>query len=77
MGIVLDTDEKFKSHGVWYDIFVNNEKLGDMTCGIWSKRIKKNIGLCLVSVKLKSGEKVKVNKNGIEYTGTMSELPFI
>ena len=25
----------------------------------------------------KSGEKVKVNKNGIEYTGTMTELPFI
>ena len=77
LGIVLDTEEKFKSHGVWYDIFVNNEKLGDMTCGIWSNRIKKNIGLCLVSVKLKSGEKVKVNKNGIEYTGTMTELPFI
>ena len=77
LGIVLDTEEKFKSHGVWYDIFVNNEKLGDMTCGIWSNRIKKNIGLCLVSVKLKSGEKVKVNKNGIEYMGTMTELPFI
>ena len=36
-----------------------------MTCGIWSNRIKKNIGLCLVSVKLKSGEKVKVNKRNV------------
>ena len=77
LGIILDDNEKFKSHGIWYDILVNNEKVGDMTCGIWSNRLEKNIGLSLVSIKVQPGDKVSLNKEGRIYSATMTELPFI
>ena len=48
-----------------------------MTCGIWSKRMEKNIGLCLVSVKIKSGDEVCLSKENKIYKGKMTELPFI
>ena len=45
LGIILEGNEQFKSHGLWYDILLNEKKVGDMTCGIWSNRMEKNIGL--------------------------------
>ena len=74
---ILDDNEKFKSHGIWYDILLKNEKVGDMTCGIWSNRLEKNIGLSLVSIKVQPGDKVSLNKEGRIYSATMAELPFI
>ena len=77
LGIIFDDNEKFKSHGIWYDILLNNEKVGDMTCGIWSNRLEKNIGLSLVSIKVQPGDKVLLNKEGRIYSATITELPFI
>ena len=37
LGIILEDNEQFKSHGLWYDILSNEKKVGDMTCGIWSR----------------------------------------
>ena len=77
LGIILDCNEQFKSHGLWYDILSNEKKIGDMTCGIWSNRMEKNIGLCLVSVKIKPGDEVFLSKENKIYKGRMTELPFI
>ena len=39
--------------------------------------MKQNIGLCLVSVKIKSGDEVSLSKENKIYKGKMTELPFI
>mgnify|MGYP005728456763 FL=1 len=77
MGIILDSDEQFKSHALWYDVLSNEKKVGDMTCGIWSNRLEKNIGLCLVSVKINPGDEVYLSKENKINKGKMTELKFI
>ena len=77
LGIILDNKEQFKSHGIWYDILKDGLKVGDMTCGIWSKRMEKNIGLALVLRDACLGDKVTVIKNKEVLPGKLCELPFI
>ena len=75
--MILDNEQKSESHGQWYDILSGKNKVGDMTCGVWSKRLKKNIGFALISVDCSVGEEVKVLKSDKTINAQLVNLPFI
>lgn len=47
---MLDGDQPQPSHDQWFDIVINDTKIGDMTNGTWSFKLKRNIGFGLVAV---------------------------
>ncbi len=77
LGLVLDDDNPTEHHSVWYDIAVDGEKVGDMTNGVWSRRLKRNIGYALISRKMTAGDMVDVLKDGRRTAATLTELPFL
>ncbi len=76
LGIVMEGEALTAAHGQLHDIMQDGEKVGDVTCGIWSRRMEKNIGFALVSRKCSAGETVSVMKNGNNVAATLVELPF-
>jgi glycine cleavage system aminomethyltransferase T len=77
LGVVLDDESPAGPSFVWFDILADDKKIGSMTNIIWSYRMKKNIGFALVSVPAKSGDRVKVIRNGRVEPATLTDLPFI
>lgn len=77
LGIKLHDDEPFSSHLVWYDILQEGRKVGDMTNGIWSRRLNCNIGFALISRECKVGQSVTVDRQGKQVSGELCKLPFI
>ena len=76
MGIILAGDKPQPGHAAWLDILRDGKKIGDMTNGVWSRRLKKMIGFALVPADSISGEKVSVIKNNNQISGELTELPF-
>ena len=77
LGLVLDEDEPADPNLVWYDLINEGQRVGHMTNGVWSYRMKRNIGYALVARWMKSGDKVVVRKNDRTVSGTLCELPFL
>lgn len=61
----------------WETIHQNGEKVGDMTNCVWSPRLEQNIGYALISVELKPGEVVKVQRPSGTVNAELCELPFL
>ncbi len=76
LGVVLEGDSPAANHPVWMDISRDGEKIGDMTNGVWSRRLKRMIGFALVKSDSAPGEKVSVRKDGKQIPGELTELPF-
>ena len=77
LGLVLDGDEPAAPHGRWYRTRSNGQDVGDMTNGIWSYRMKRNIGYALVAREVGPGERVRVVKPEGSGQGTLVRLPFV
>lgn len=77
LGIKLDGQGPHPGHAVWYGIFKNGEKIGDMTNGGWSPRLGASIGFALVGVGNMPGDEVVVRKDGFDLPGILCKLPFI
>ena len=77
LGVILDGDSPATPPKVWNDIMVDGQKVGDMTNGVWSYRLKRNIGYALVPQSMKSGDKVAVRRDGAVVSGVLCDLPFI
>lgn len=77
LGAVLEGETPAPGHAAWHDILQNGKKIGDMTNGVWSRRLKRNIGFALVSAKCAPGDSVVVQKNGMDIPTQLVELPFI
>jgi glycine cleavage system aminomethyltransferase T len=77
LGIMLEGDDPMAPHRVWYDIHKDGRKVGDMTNGVWSYRLRRNIGFALVARQHKPGDIVVVVKNGTAISGRLTALPFI
>lgn len=56
---------------------VGNEKIGSMTNGVWSRRMRRNIGFVLVSRAFNVGDRVTVMRDGQAIPGTLVDLPFM
>lgn len=77
LGLVLEGNQPSASHLNWYDISTEGKQVGHMTNGVWSYRMKRNIGYALVSKIMKSGDEVRVHKDGQIVSGTLCDLPFL
>lgn len=76
LGVVLDGDKPAPSHPVWYAIEAGGRKVGDMTNGIWSYRLQRNIGFGLVARDCAAGMRVEVVKEDARIGAALTELPF-
>ncbi len=77
LGLVLEGGDPMQTHAVWYDILADGRKVGDMTNGVWSRRLKRNIGFALISCKFSPGDVVEVLKDGRRVPASLTELPFL
>ena len=77
LGVVLKDDAPFETHSVWYSIMVGDQKVGDMTNGVWSRRMERNIGFALVSRLLDVGDDVTIMREDQAVQGTLVDLPFL
>ena len=77
LGLILDEEKPTQAHPIWYDIHADGRKVGDMTNGIWSPRLKRNIGFALISREISSGDRVEVLKEGRRIPASVTGLPFI
>ncbi len=75
LGLILEGSEPAEPHLSWCDIFDDGGKIGDMTNGVWSYRMKSNIGFALVSQDMKSGDGVQIHKGAQIISGTLCDLP--
>ena len=76
LGIILETDTPTEGHAKWYDIMVDGQKVGDMTNGVWSWKMEKNIGFALISNQYKAGDRLQVSKEDKMYNALLCDLPF-
>ncbi len=77
LGLILEGEDATQPHAVWYDIVADGRKVGDMTNGVWSRRLGRNIGFALVSRDLSPGDAVELVKDGGRLPGCLTELPFL
>ncbi len=77
IGIVLDGDEPAPSNARWYDIRRDGADVGHMTNGVWSRRLKRNIGFALISRDVNVGSRVEVMKEDGAVGAETVALPFI
>lgn len=76
LGIVLDAVDPVEASFSWDPIFVNGQKVGDLTNRAFSIGLKKNIGFALISVQCQTGDRVEAAINGKSESGTLVEVPF-
>ena len=77
LGLILADPEPTQPHPVWYDILADGHKVGDMTNGIWSRRLERNIGFALIAQEFSPGDAVQVVKESRHIPASLTELPFI
>ena len=77
LGLILDSEQPSPPHEVWHEVQVGGNKVGDMTCGIWSPRMKRNIGFALLAREIQPGARVEVLKDDGAVAATVAELPFL
>lgn len=77
LGLLLEDDQPMLPHSVWYAIYAGQRKVGSMTNGIWSYRLKRNIGFALISREISPFDTVEVCKDGKRIAAQVTELPFL
>lgn len=77
LGVILDGDAPAAPHPVWHAIESGGRKVGDMTNGIWSYRLQRNIGFGLVARACAPGTRAEVLKDGKRIGAELVELPFV
>ena len=77
LGLKLGGTEPQPLKYSWEKIHHNGQIVGDMTCCVWSYRLKQNIGYALISIEVGVGDIVQVQRvNGL-VDAELVELPFI
>ena len=76
LGLVLEQADEAPVHAQWYDIVKAGAKVGDMTNGVWSRRLKRNIGFALIAAECAPGDAVEVCLDGRRTAASLTELPF-
>lgn len=77
IGAVLEDDKPQPGHAIWYDVQVDGQKVGSMTNGCWSPRLKRVIGFVLVQRDVKPGDRVEIIRHGVATPATLCDLPFV
>ncbi len=77
LGLMLDGKSPEPLKFSWEDIYFKEKKVGDMTNCVWSPRVNANIGYALVSVNLRPGDEVKINRGDRLVNAKLVDLPFL
>ena len=77
LGLILDDATPQPLHTIWHPIMSGNRRVGDMTNGVWSRRLNRTIGYALVHHNLNPGDEVEVMRNDLSVAGILTDLPFI
>lgn len=77
LGVVLDEGAPLEPAFGWNDILADGAKVGDMTNGVFSRRLKRNIGFALVARDCRPGAEVTVEIEGQGQKGRLVDLPFL
>ena len=78
LGIFINSEKPLGYTNQYSQIIADNKVIGKITAKSWSPRLKKNIGLCLLSVEAQPGDIVIVKQhNGPQLSGQLTGLPFL
>lgn len=77
LGVVLDGGEPLKPAFGWSAITKDGQRVGDLTNGVFSYRLQKNIGFALIAASCRIGDRVEVHLSGGSQQGTLTDIPFI
>ena len=76
LGVVLVGRQPTTPHHRWFDIVVDDAKIGDLTNGAWSYLLERMIGFGLVSVDARPGDRVQVDMHGEMVDAMLCDIPF-
>lgn len=77
LGVILEGDTPRPVVPEWQAIHANGKRIGDLTSGVWSRRLERNIGITLVSITSEPGNAVTVETPDGMVEGKLVDLPFI
>ncbi len=77
LGLLLEGEDPIGPQYRWEAILKDGVKVGDMTCSVWSWRLKRNIGFALISSDCQAGDQVTVEKDGSLTSAELTDLPFL
>jgi aminomethyltransferase len=78
LGVYIDYPEKLGYIDRFSKVITAGEVIGKITAHAWSPRLERNIGLCLVAVKVTPGDKVTIElPDGETVSGELTDLPFL
>lgn len=77
LGVVMDGEVPIATPIRWIEIVRDGCPAGHLTNGVWSYRLKRNIGFALVSVAAQPGDPVEVLVDGRPVPGRLTALPFL
>ena len=77
LGAIFDSGEPMTPGFAWLAIHKDGVKVGDLTNSAWSYRLEKNIGFALISRQCNVGDRVDITRDGVVYSATLTEVPFI
>jgi len=77
LGVVLDGDKRLELDFRWLPIERDGETVGHLTTSVWSYRLKRNIGIALVTSDCTAAQAIAVRKDGSSIAGALTALPFL
>jgi aminomethyltransferase len=77
LGLFIDHPEPIPPQIRWSPIFKEVRLVGHLTSNVWSWRLVRNIGVCLVESALNVGEAVRVGIEGRSFDGALAARPFL
>lgn len=77
LGLLLDGDKAAPLGFAWEEIWVDGNKVGDMTNCVWSPRLKQNIGYALISSEMNIDQTVVIKRGSGDVEAQLCDIPFI
>jgi glycine cleavage system aminomethyltransferase T len=77
LGVVMEGGAPLKPAFGWCATTAGGKRLGDLTNGVFSYRLQKNIGFALIAATCKIGDTVEVHLPDGPRQGTLTDIPFL
>lgn len=74
---MIDGGAPLKPAFGWCAITAGGKRLGDLTNGVFSYRLQKNIGFALISSACRIGDRVEVHLPDGPRAGRLTDIPFL
>ena len=77
LGVIFDDGAPLGPAFRWHDITKDGQRIGDLTNGVFSRRLKKDIGFALIASSAAIGDRVQVHLPDGHRHGTLCDIPFL